>query len=125
HAGTRMPTTEFGGLKLGAASLLDLPKLHLEWYAWTMQGGPKPAFLQKNVAYYVMGAEKWRYADTLEQVTAQLASLYLQSTANPTDVFQSGSLVEDAAPARGDPDHYVYDPRAVDLAELESSVDPE
>ena len=31
-----------------------------------MQGGPKPQFLQKPVAYYVMGAERWRYADTLE-----------------------------------------------------------
>jgi hypothetical protein len=50
--------------------LLDLPKLHLEWYAWTMQGGEKPAFLRKPVAYYVMYADKWRYADSLDAVTS-------------------------------------------------------
>src|SRR5690606_36222007 len=55
HAGTRTPRAEFGGLTLGSASLVDLPKLHLDWYAWTMQQGAKPEFLQKNVAYYVMG----------------------------------------------------------------------
>jgi len=70
HAGTRTPSAQFGGLTFGPASLLDLPKLHLEWYAWSMQGGPKPAFLRKPVAYYVMYADRWRYADTLEAVTA-------------------------------------------------------
>src|SRR5262249_38311372 len=51
HAGTRTPQAEFGGLRFGPASLLDLPQLHLDWYAWTMQGGSKPSFLQKPVAY--------------------------------------------------------------------------
>ncbi len=32
HAGTRTPQAEFGGLTFGPASLVDLPKLHLEWY---------------------------------------------------------------------------------------------
>ena len=49
---------QFGGLTFGPRSLLDLPKLHLEWYAWTMQGGSKPEFLRKPVAYYVMYADK-------------------------------------------------------------------
>jgi uncharacterized protein len=123
HAGTRAPKAEFLGLKVGPASLLDLGKLHLQWYAWTMQGGAKPEFLRKNVAYYVMGAEKWRYADTLEAITARTEPLYLHSTNNATDVFKSGSLTEEL-PARSDPDHYAYDPRDVGLAQLESTMDP-
>lgn len=123
HAGTRTPKPEFGGIKTGRASLLDLPRLHLEWYAWTMQGGPKPQFLHKAVAYYVMGAEKWRYADALEAVTAGWQPLYLRSSANPTDVFRSGSLTIEPL-SDDEPDHYVYDPRDVSLAELESTVDP-
>src|SRR5687767_233216 len=66
HPGTRSPQRHFGGLSIGPESLLDLPKLHRDWYAWTMQGAPKPAFLSKRVAYYVAGAERWRYADSLE-----------------------------------------------------------
>ena len=122
HAGTRTPQSQFGGMTFGPASLLDLPKLHLEWYAWTMQGGPKPQFLQKNVAYYVMDADKWRYADTLEAVTAESRPYYLDSVANATDVMASGSL--GAARGRGKPDRYLYDPRDVSLAAVEAKIDP-
>jgi hypothetical protein len=69
HPGTRTPKQEFMGMTFGAASLVDLPKLHLDWYRFTMEGGSKPEFLQKQVAYYVSGAEHWRYADALEAIT--------------------------------------------------------
>ena len=123
HAGTRTPNAQFGGLTLGPASLLDLQKLHLEWYAWTMQEGPKPSFLRKPVAYYVMYADKWRYADTLEAVTGSTRALHLDSVANANDVLSSGTLTADTA--RGRPDHYLYDPRDVSTADLEAIVDPE
>ena len=123
HAGTRVPKREFLGLKVGPASMVDLARLHIEWYAWTMKRGPKPEFLRKNVAYYVMGAEEWRYVDTLDQATAASVQFYLQSTRNPTDVFKSGTLSADRA--AGGPDEYVYDPKDVSHAGLESSLHPE
>jgi len=123
HAGTRTPSAQFGGLTFGRASLVDLPKLHLEWYAWTMQGGPKPEFLRRPVAYYVMYADKWRYADTLEAVTVGTLALRLDSSANADDVLFSGALTVN--PALGRPDHYVYDPRDVSTAAIESTIDPE
>lgn len=123
HTGCGMPVAEFGGLRIGPNSMLDMRKLHREWYAWTMEDDPKPEFLQKNVAYYVLGAEKWRYADTLPQVTARHEALYLNSHKNPIDVFSSGSL-DAQLPASGDCDSYVYDPRDVSLIELESKLDP-
>jgi putative CocE/NonD family hydrolase len=120
HAGTRTPRLEFDGLTFGPASLVDLPMLHLNWYAWTMQGGAKPAFLQRNVAYYVMFADKWRYADTLEGVTRETRALLLDSVAGATDVFDAGSL--SSAAQKGKPDHYVYDPHDVAGAALEQKV---
>jgi uncharacterized protein len=118
HAGTRTPRMDIGGLKVGEASLVDLQKLHAQWYAWTMQDGSKPPFLQKKVAYYVMGAEQWRYADTLDGVTAHEEALYLHSYANPLDVLSSGLLVG-TPPRESEPDWYVYDPRDVDPAEVQ------
>jgi len=123
HAATRTPRAEIGGLKFAPASLVDLPQLHLEWYAWTMQGGPKPQFLQKAVAYYVMGGERWRYADTLEGITSQSLPYYLDSSSNATDVLAAGALGQQAA--SGKPDHYVYDPHDVSFAADEATADLE
>ena len=112
HAGTRTPQAEMGGLKFGKASLLDLNDLHRQWYDWTMKSGSKPAFLKDRVAYYVLGegAEDWRYAPTLEAVTAQARPFYLDSHAgHANDVFDSGSLLPQTS-ASAQPDHYVYDP---------------
>ncbi len=124
HAGTRTPRAQFGGLTFGPESLIDLPRLHLDWYAWTMQGGAKPEFLQKNVAYYVTGAERWRYAESLDAITSHAMLLFLSSMSNPTDVFHSG-LLSSQPPRGGEPDHYIYDPCDVSRAGLESQVDPE
>lgn len=104
--------------------MLDLPQLHLQWYAWTMFDGPRPAFLEKNVACYVMVADRWRFADTLENLTARSEPLYLDSQINPTDLFHSGQLAAQP-PANGGPDHFIYDPRDVSLASIESTMDPE
>ena len=124
HSSVLAPKEEFVGLKFGREAIVDVLALHRDWYEWTLNDGPKPQFLRKRVAYYVMGAESWRYADTLEAATARVLPLYLHSSANPTDVFNSGVLSE-SLPAEGGPDHYVYDPCDVSLAQLETTVDPE
>jgi putative CocE/NonD family hydrolase len=125
HPATRTPRTPIGGIDFGPASLVDLPKLHLEWYRWTMAGGPKPEFLKDAVAYYVMGAELWRYAASLEKVTAATKPLILNSSGNPTQMLNSGMLqASDSKRVLGPPDHFIYDPREVSTAELESRIDP-
>ena len=107
-------------MKFAAASLVDLPQLHLDWYRFAMEGGPKPEFLRKPVAYYVSGAERWRYADTLEAVTAESRPFFFDSGgAAARNVYAAGSLAP-AREARGAPDSYRYDPRDLSLAKIES-----
>jgi putative CocE/NonD family hydrolase len=119
HAGTRTPKKDVGGLTFGDASLLDMNKLHTEWYDWTMKNGKKPEFLKKRVAYYVMAADEWKYADTLESISNATRILYLDSKSGQAgDVINSGKLSE-AKPPAAEPDHYVYDPLDVRPAELE------
>lgn len=120
HPGTRTPKREFLGLKFGPASLVDLPQLHLDWYRYAMEGGPKPDFLQKPVAYYVSGAERWRYAETLEGITTESRPLFLDSTGDSAhDLYTAGTLAPSRV-GRGAPDQYRYDPRDVSLAKIES-----
>jgi putative CocE/NonD family hydrolase len=110
HAGTRTPRAEVGGLKFGEASVLDLNKLHTEWYDWVMKGGPKPTFLKKRVAYYVVGAEEWKYADSLEGISNAAKTLYLSSNGGAGDVFRAGALSEATPGAGSAADEWTYDP---------------
>jgi hypothetical protein len=123
HAGTRTPNRDVGGLHFAEASMLDMNKLHKEWYDWTLKDGKKPEFLKKRVAYYVMAAkpgdEVWKYADSLESISNSSRTLFLRSDGHANDVFHSGTLSEQAPGAAEPPDHYVYDPLDTRPAELE------
>jgi len=123
HAGTRTPKAEVGGLKFGQASVLDLNKLHTEWYDWAMKGGAKPDFLKKRVAYYLVGAEEWKYADSLESISNTTKVLYLSSNGEAGDVFRSGSLTERKAGSTAPTDSWVYDPLDTRPGDAESGDD--
>ena len=119
HAGTRTPNNQVGGLRFGDNSLLDLNNLHREWYDWTMKGGVKPEFLKDRIAYYLMGADEWKYAHSLDSLSQTRKRLYLDSVnGHAGSVFQSGSLVEQR-PGESLPDQYVYDPLDLRYASLE------
>lgn len=122
HAGTRTPSKEVGGLTFGDASMVDMNRLHVDWYDWTMKGGKAPEFLKKRVAYYVVGAELWKYADSLETISNAKKLLYLNSiNGAANDAFHSGSLTEDK-PGAVNPDQYIFDPLDVRPAELEKEA---
>jgi putative CocE/NonD family hydrolase len=119
HAGTRTPQQEVGGVQFDEACLLDLNRLHKEWYDWVMKGGPRPEILKERVSYYLMGSEKWRHADDLGSIADSSQRLYLNSTnGRANDVYCSGRLVE-SPPDQSQPDRYVYDPLDTRPADLE------
>lgn len=119
HSGTWTPRRLVGGVDFGQESLLNMNKLHQEWYDWTLKGGKKPEFLRKRVAYYVAGANEWKYADSLESIQTGKQILYLNSgDRQANDVFHSG-LLSLQKPQQSMPDKYTYDPLDVRPAELE------
>lgn len=103
HPGTREPKADFGGEHYGPASLIDVLRLHREWYDWTMKSGTKPAFLEKHVAYYVAGpkAECWKYADSLSTVPSKPLTFYLDATGGAASIYHSGTLQPSPAKATG------------------------
>ncbi|PYL45864.1 MAG: hypothetical protein DMF40_14345 [Verrucomicrobia bacterium] len=130
HAGTRTPTDEAAGIKFGSAAVIDLNDLHRQWYDWTMKSGPKPEFLKKRVAYYLLapgnsGANgEWKYADDFEKLTANHHPLYLDASGSGGNgVFHSGVLSE--KPASTGADEYIYDPLDTRRGEDVDNVDNE
>jgi putative CocE/NonD family hydrolase len=121
HAGTRTPLREVAGLRFGEKSLVDLNGLHRQWYDFAMKGGPRPEFLKQRVAYYVVAADEWKFADSLEAVTAERRTLFLDSDGKADDVTRSGRLAGRAPAAASAPDGYSYDPLDLRPADLERS----
>jgi putative CocE/NonD family hydrolase len=123
HAGTGLPYKEVGGLTFGEASMIDMFGLHVDWFNWRLKGGEKPAFLQKRVAYYVLGLEQWKYADSLDSIADENRRLFLTSESGcANDVFHSGSLINTPKPSA--PDAFTYDPLDSRSAELEMDDNP-
>ena len=129
HAGTRTPTDEVAGIKFGSAAVVDLNDLHRQWYDWTMKNGAKPEFLKDRVAYYLLapgntGANgEWKYADSLETLTANPRTFYLDSkNGDANGVFRSGWLIE-KKPSEGS-DTFTYDPLDTTRGEMVEGIDP-
>jgi hypothetical protein len=93
RAGTHAPKSLAAEIRRGMVDLAN----YKQWYDWTMKGGEKPEFLKQRVAYYVMGVEEWKYAESLEAIPTTVRSLYLGSDGRANDVFHSGTLSQ--APA--------------------------
>jgi putative CocE/NonD family hydrolase len=118
HSGTQSPTQEIEGISLPAAAVIDMEKLHGDWYDAALGRGPLPALLRDRVTYFMMGADEWRYAHTLEEASAggTLVFFLADAAGTPRDVFHSGSLA-DKASHTDPPAIIVSDPR--ELPELE------
>ena len=85
HAGTSTPRREVGGLDIGEGSRLGSQQAAHRVVRLDHEGGTKPAFLKKRVAYYVVGAEEWKYADSLETMANDEPTLYLDSNDNAAE----------------------------------------
>ena len=118
HSGTQNPTKEIEGLAIPDAAVIDMEKLHADWYDAALGRGPQPALLRDRVAYFMMGTDEWRYAHTLEAASSgENLIFYLEDSAGtPQDVFHSGRLAA-KAPRTEPPAVIVSDPR--ELPELE------
>jgi hypothetical protein len=95
-----------------------MQKLHADWYDHALGRGPLPPLLHSNVAYFMLGADEWRYAKTLDSASSSKElSLFLAApTGTPQDVFRSGQLALKPR-ANEPPASIVSDPH--ELPELE------
>lgn len=100
HGGTRRPKDEVGGLKVGSGAVVDMEKLHKDWYDYVLKGKPRPEFLKDRVTYYVTGEDAWHSAPSYASFFTNPLNLYLAANGTEShDVLQSGALVK-AAPAQ-------------------------
>jgi putative CocE/NonD family hydrolase len=114
HFGTQRPQKTINGLAIPEGAVLDMNKVHADWYDWVLGRGPRPPFLRDRVAYFMMGADEWRYAHTLEGASSgKSLTLYLEDrSGQPGDLFHSGALSM-MRPGAEPPAIIVDDPRTL------------
>ncbi|HJU07847.1 MAG TPA: CocE/NonD family hydrolase, partial [Rhodanobacteraceae bacterium] len=117
HLGTQRPDKTIMGIAIPDAAVLDMVKLHADWFDWLLGRGLRPALLQDHVNYFMLGADEWRHAPSLAAaLSGKSLDFYLSASDNTVlDVFHSGSL-QAAVPADETPATIVSDPH--ELPEL-------
>lgn len=104
HLGTQHPQKTIEGLAIPDSAVLDMNELHADWYDWVLGRGPRPTLLRERVTYYMMGANEWRYAHSLDDASSgESLALYLEDPAGtPKDLYNTGGRIgyEDPRNAR-------------------------
>jgi putative CocE/NonD family hydrolase len=113
HGGTQHPSKTINGLPIPDNAVLDMNKLHADWYDWVLGRGPKPALLKDRVTYYMMGANEWRYAHTLEGASSGNLALYLDDPRGTPGNLSAPGKLSTAQPAAEPPANIVDDPRTL------------
>jgi len=125
HLGTQHPQKVIEGLGIPDSAVLDMNRLHADWYDWVLGRGARPALLRDRVTYYMLGANEWRYAHSLDGASSgRSLSLYLDDEAGtPRGIFDSGSLLT-TKPGAEPPATIVDDPRTLpELAVAQYAAD--
>ncbi len=117
HPGSQDPTKMIEGVSIPDAAVIDMQKLHADWYDFALGRGALPPFLREHVAYFMLGADEWRYAKTLQSASSgkDLTFYLADAQGTPTDPFHAGQLAGSMHGAEP-PASLVSDPR--ELPEL-------
>jgi uncharacterized protein len=96
HGGTQRPTKTIMGLTIPDAAVLNMPSFQADWDDWILGRGGKPEFFRDKVAYFMLGANEWRYASSLPAASSGNDATFCLSDAagTPADVGHSGELVQ-------------------------------
>jgi putative CocE/NonD family hydrolase len=118
HFAAQAPTRMVEGVAIPDAAVIDMQKLHADWYDSVLGRGASPALLRDTVAYFMLGADEWRHARSLDAASSgtQLTLFLSDPAGTPPDVFHSGRLTPQPG-AKEPPAGIVSDPH--ELPELE------
>jgi len=62
---------------IDTVAMVDQKQLVLEWFNYTLKGGPKPTFLRDRIAVFAMGENKWHYFPSLDKMNRDTLQFFL------------------------------------------------
>jgi len=80
HLGAqRNGAEEINGYKVDPGALINTNEITYKWFDYIFKNGKKPKELNDKINYQVMGANEWRSASSLENMSNETLKLYLTS----------------------------------------------
>ena len=68
---------EVNGYKVDAAALINTKEITYQWFDYIFNNGKKPEKLKDRINYQVMGANEWRSAPSIDEMSNESLKLYL------------------------------------------------
>ena len=103
-------TSNIGPIDYGTEANTTYPDLIVRWYDYALKGIDNGTANEKPVQLFVLNRNEWIGADAWPLPETQYAPLYLHSYGNANTAQGDGYLSFDA-PARGNADRFIFDPR--------------
>jgi putative CocE/NonD family hydrolase len=107
HEGTRFPKEDLGGVNFTSAAVLDVDRIHVEWFDHWMRGEGDTSLLPPKCKYFVTGANEWREADHWPPPNHSSVDFYLAGSG--PDLRASRGL-DSGVPASESTSVFRYDP---------------
>jgi uncharacterized protein len=108
--GDRGTCLRTGDVDFGPAALVDLRAEELRWFDYWLKGIDDGILREPPVRVFVMGANRWRTAETWPIPGTRFVEHYFHSAGRASSLFGDGRL-DTRRPETEPPDRYVYDPR--------------
>jgi uncharacterized protein len=97
HSGNRgtvdvlgVQATELGGYKLDPAALIDIGVLRYQWFDYIFKDAAKPARLQDQINFEMMGADAWQHARSVAAMADSHLRLHLTNE-KATEFYRLGN----------------------------------
>lgn len=119
HFGSQgYPDSVYNGYSIDAAALVPIHQLIFQWFDFILKGKPKPAFLKDKINVEVMGANRWLHASSLEKVSNDSLTFYLDQASSPELVLNRPKRLRAARMEvdfkdRSTQHHYYYNFRTI------------
>lgn len=83
HFGSQgYPDSVYNNYPIDPIANIPIHDIIYQWFDHILKGGPKPAILKDNINYEVMGANQWKHAPSLTNMSNHTLRLYLTPNTN-------------------------------------------
>ncbi len=89
--GQRKPAKNLMGYNIDSVANISMEKLAYDWLDYILKGKTKPEILKDKVNYQVMGTNEWKHVSSLQKISNDTLTFYLDHSSLTNDKPKKGA----------------------------------